>query len=272
MSLCVHVGARANTTIDPRIWIIFDELRRTNALALNGRQRRAKPAVRKSARASVALLVGVLRERGTTMCISRRSPYLWSYVLLCLPVTLGLSACTIHQDSEPPAQSAPLAVAPAPVAAPVAAAPIVAAPATAPARQQPGETYRPTVEAPTAPARGPTYGGAASAPPATHVATAPAAGVAVAPAAGVASAPPASGYADDPAIVVNGAPPAPRVEYAPPMPGAGYAWVPGHWAWRGSWVWAPGGWKPIPAGRRQWVAGAWVTQGAQSRWQPGYWA
>jgi hypothetical protein len=207
---------------------------------------------------------------------------------MCLPAMLGLNACAIHEDTEPPAQSAPLVVAPAPAAAPVAPAAVVAAPAIAPARQQPGETYRPTVEAPTAPARVQASNGTASAPPATHVAVAPAAGVAVAPAAGVAvapaagvavapaagvaTAPSAGGYADDPAIVVNGAPPPPRPELATPTPGAGYAWVSGHWVWRGSWVWAPGGWKPIPAGRRQWVAGAWIAQGAQSRWQPGYWA
>jgi WXXGXW repeat (2 copies) len=185
-------------------------------------------------------------------------------VLVCLPAMLGLSACAIHEDTEPPAQSAPLAVAPAPAPAPVAPAAIVAAPAVAPARQQAGETYRPTVEAPTAPTRFQASNGTASAPAATHVA--------VAPAAGAATAPPAGGYADDPSIVVNGAPPPPRPELASPTPGAGYAWVSGHWAWRGSWVWAPGSWKPIPAGRRQWVAGAWIAQGTQSRWQPGYWA
>src|SRR5579862_8729437 len=35
--------------------------------------------------------------------------------------------------------------------------------------------------------------------------------------------------------------PAPRVEVIPAPPGAGYNWVPGHWAWRGAaWVWIPG--------------------------------
>jgi hypothetical protein len=181
--------------------------------------------------------------------------------LWCLPVALSLGACTIHEESEPPAQAAPAAVAPAPV--PVAAAPVAAAPAAAPAAQ-PISNYRPTVEAPSAAARAPSSSGAASAPPATHVAAAPAAGVA--------SAPPAGGYVDDPAVVVGTAPPAPRAELMSPSPGAGFAWVPGHWAWRSSWLWVPGSWKQIPAGRRQWVAGQWLAQASQYRWQPGYWA
>jgi hypothetical protein len=185
-------------------------------------------------------------------------------VRLCLPLAVGgLGACTIHEESEPPAQAAPAAV--------VAPAPIVAAPVAAPAAQQP-ETYRPTVEAPAAPMRAPVSNGAATAPPAYHGATAPAAGVATAPPAGVASAPAAGGYVDDPGIVVNAAPPQPRPELMAPSPGAGYAWVPGHWAWRNAWVWVPGSWKAIPAGHRQWVAGQWLPQAGQYRWQPGYWA
>src|SRR6266436_5088502 len=42
-------------------------------------------------------------------------------------------------------------------------------------------------------------------------------------------------------IVERGVMPAPRVEVIPAPPGAGYNWVPGHWAWRGAaWVWIPG--------------------------------
>ena len=182
--------------------------------------------------------------------------------LWCVPFALSLGACTIHEESEPPAQAAPVTIAPAP--APVVAAPVAAAPAVAPAAQQPVSSYRPTVEAPTAPTRAPASNGAASAPPATHVAAAPPAGVASAPAVG--------GYVDDPAVVVSTAPPQTRPELLSPSPGAGFAWVPGHWAWRSAWVWVPGSWKQIPAGRRQWIAGQWLAQASQYRWQPGYWA
>jgi hypothetical protein len=86
----------------------------------------------------------------------------------------------------------------------------------------------------------------------------------------VATAPPAGAYVDDPAIVVGSAPPAPRSEVASPGP-AGCAWVRGHWAWRGQWVWVAGAWQKVPVGRHQWAQGAWVQQGTSWSWQPGYW-
>ena len=48
--------------------------------------------------------------------------------------------------------------------------------------------------------------------------------------------------AAQPAIIVErGVMPAPRVEVIPVAPGAGYNWVPGHWAWRErGWVWIAG--------------------------------
>jgi hypothetical protein len=191
-------------------------------------------------------------------------------VLLCPLVTSSLGGCTFHEDSEPPAQSAPVAIAPAPAPAPVSTPAVATAPAAAAPAQ--GTAYRPAVEAPNAPARASASNGAASAPPATHVATAPAAGVAVAPPAGVASAPAAGGYVDDPAVVVNTVPPPPRPDLLSRSPGPAYAWVPGHWAWRNAWVWVAGSFQVIPAGRHQWVAGQWLPQGGQYRWQPGYWA
>jgi hypothetical protein len=44
-----------------------------------------------------------------------------------------------------------------------------------------------------------------------------------------------------PARVVYRDAPAPMVEVVPVAPGAGYHWVPGHWAWRaGAWRWNAG--------------------------------
>ena len=40
--------------------------------------------------------------------------------------------------------------------------------------------------------------------------------------------------AAQPAVIIErGVMPAPRVEVIPAVPGPGYNWVPGHWAWRG---------------------------------------
>ena len=42
-------------------------------------------------------------------------------------------------------------------------------------------------------------------------------------------------------VIVEKAMPAPIVEVVPAAPGAGYNWVPGHWAWRGgAWFWVKG--------------------------------
>src|SRR5215475_9275790 len=48
--------------------------------------------------------------------------------------------------------------------------------------------------------------------------------------------------AAQPAVIIErGVMPAPRVEVIPAVPGPGYNWVPGHWAWRGTgWVWIAG--------------------------------
>jgi hypothetical protein len=82
--------------------------------------------------------------------------------------------------------------------------------------------------------------------------------------------------------------PAPRVEVIPAAPGAGYNWVPGHWAWRRTaWVWIPGHHirgvvavmppeivevqpaRPTPA--HVWIKGHHVFEGGRWRWVPGVW-
>ena len=57
-------------------------------------------------------------------------------------------------------------------------------------------------------------------------------------------------------VVVQVAPPPPRVEHVPP-PRYGYIWVPGHWDWRGH--------------RHVWVRGKWLKERPGYRYQPYRW-
>jgi hypothetical protein len=82
--------------------------------------------------------------------------------------------------------------------------------------------------------------------------------------------------------------PAMRVEVIPPVPHPGWAWVPGHWAWRGSaWFWVGGHYinhmvppmpavlvetpPPPPSPRHFWVRGHYVWEGFAWVWHPGHW-
>jgi len=90
------------------------------------------------------------------------------------------------------------------------------------------------------------------------------------------------------AVIVERAMPAPIVEVVPVQPGAGFAWVPGHWAWRGGgWFWVRGHYiqgivpampapvvevvpvRPSPA--HVWVKGHYVFEGGRWGWHPGLW-
>jgi hypothetical protein len=71
-----------------------------------------------------------------------------------------------------------------------------------------------------------------------------------------------------PAPVVVAAPPPPVYQetvYAAPAPG--YVLVPGHWSWRGRWVWIRGEWVMPPQPGAYWVAGAYQGQ----NWVEGHW-
>ena len=57
-------------------------------------------------------------------------------------------------------------------------------------------------------------------------------------------------------LFVNFAPPPVRYEYVP-APRVGFAWVPGHWAWRGH--------------RHVWVAGHWVRHRPGHYYRPARW-
>ena len=57
-------------------------------------------------------------------------------------------------------------------------------------------------------------------------------------------------------VVVRIAPPAARVEVVP-APRVGYAWAPGHWAWRD--------------GRHVWIGGVWIRERPGMHWHPSRW-
>ena len=98
-----------------------------------------------------------------------------------------------------------------------------------------------------------------------------------------------TGVAQAQAVIVGErAMPAPIVEVIPAAPGAGYAWVPGHWKWhRGAWFWVKGHHirgtvtampapivevvpaRPSPA--HVWVKGHHVWEGGRWAWTPGVW-
>ena len=70
------------------------------------------------------------------------------------------------------------------------------------------------------------------------------------------------------------APPAPLVETKPAAPVGvnNPVWAPGHWEWRGTWVWIPGQYIVTSNAKAVWVQGEW--EGAADgtwRWNPAHW-
>lgn len=73
-------------------------------------------------------------------------------------------------------------------------------------------------------------------------------------------------------VVVEQAPPSPRLEIVPLPPGPDYAWVPGHWLYRGGkWYWVGGLWKLQPYRNAVWVDGHWAHHGRGWIWVHGHW-
>ena len=71
------------------------------------------------------------------------------------------------------------------------------------------------------------------------------------------------------------APPPLPVYAQPPIPGVGYMWVPGYWAWDGeAYYWIPGYWALPPAADLYWTPGYWGWNQAASvyAFNAGYWA
>lgn len=69
-------------------------------------------------------------------------------------------------------------------------------------------------------------------------------------------------------------PPPPLPVYEQPIvPGPGYIWTPGYWAWDGSeYYWVPGTWVMPPEVGLLWTPGWWGWSDGYYRWHPGYWA
>ncbi len=71
------------------------------------------------------------------------------------------------------------------------------------------------------------------------------------------------------------APPPLPLYTRPPIPGPGYAWVPGYWAWDGQeYYWVPGYWMLPPATGLLWTPGYWSADTADNDYtfSDGYWA
>jgi hypothetical protein len=74
------------------------------------------------------------------------------------------------------------------------------------------------------------------------------------------------------AEVTETAPPPPRVESQPPMPGAGYVWGPGYYAWKNkAYEWTAGSWQRPPHEGYGWVRPTYVPIGGHYYFQPGRW-
>ncbi len=75
-------------------------------------------------------------------------------------------------------------------------------------------------------------------------------------------------------VSVNLAPPALPVYEQPPIPGEGYVWTPGFWAWSDDsqgYYWVPGTWVLAPQPGFLWTPGYWGGNGGAFLWHEGYW-
>jgi len=68
------------------------------------------------------------------------------------------------------------------------------------------------------------------------------------------------------------APPAIPVYVQPSIPGPGYVWIPGYWAYGPyGYYWVPGTWVLPPAVGLLWTPGYWDWSGGVYVWRAGYW-
>jgi len=73
-------------------------------------------------------------------------------------------------------------------------------------------------------------------------------------------------------VSINIAPPVLPVYAPPPVPGPGYLWTPGYWAWAdGGYYWVPGTWVLAPAPGLLWTPGYWGFADGIYLWHAGYW-
>ncbi len=74
-------------------------------------------------------------------------------------------------------------------------------------------------------------------------------------------------------ISVSFGPPALPIYAQPPLPGPGYIWVPGYWAYadNGGYYWVPGTWVLAPQPGFLWTPCYWGWGGSAFIFYPGYW-
>ncbi|HEY6452759.1 MAG TPA: hypothetical protein VIX87_09200 [Steroidobacteraceae bacterium] len=73
-------------------------------------------------------------------------------------------------------------------------------------------------------------------------------------------------------ISVNIAPPELPVYTQPPVPGPGYIWTPGYWAYGDDgYYWVPGTWVTAPQPGYLWTPGYWGWSEGAYLWHGGYW-
>ena len=76
----------------------------------------------------------------------------------------------------------------------------------------------------------------------------------------------------DVGVSINVAPPPIPVYAQPPLPGPGYIWTPGYWAWGpAGYYWVPGTWVLPPAVGVLWTPGYWGWRDGLYVWHAGYW-
>lgn len=85
--------------------------------------------------------------------------------------------------------------------------------------------------------------------------------------------PPPAAAAISVGIAVNIAPPPLPVYAQPVIPGPGYIWTPGYWAWdpAAGYYWVPGAWVLPPQPGLLWTPGWWGWSNDAYRWNAGYW-
>ena len=72
-------------------------------------------------------------------------------------------------------------------------------------------------------------------------------------------------------VVVQAAPPAPRVVVRPPAPSPTHVWVEGNWIWRRhAYRWSPGRWQAARHGHR-WEQARWEEREGAWVLVPGVW-
>jgi hypothetical protein len=73
-------------------------------------------------------------------------------------------------------------------------------------------------------------------------------------------------------VTVGFAPPPLPVYEQPPIPGPGYLWTPGYWAYGDDdYYWVPGTWVLAPAPGLLWTPGYWGAVNGFYAWNAGYW-